>query len=37
MKPKNRYKFPSAVLIILTDGDKILLQKRQNTGFADGM
>lgn len=34
---KEHYKTISAVLVILSSGDKILLQKRSGTGFADGM
>ena len=34
---REHYKTISAVLILLFNGDKVLLQKRSGTGFADGM
>ena len=38
---KERFKTPSAVMLMLirenNNQEEILLQKRQNTGFADGM
>ena len=33
---KKRFKIASVVYCILRDGNKVLLQKRENTGFEDG-
>ena len=33
---KKRFRITSAVYCILRDGNKVLLQKRENTGFEDG-
>lgn len=33
---KERYKKKSAVFLMVTDGERVLLQKRKNTGFLDG-
>jgi 8-oxo-dGTP diphosphatase len=35
--PKQRFKCPVAVHLILLQEDQILLMRRKNTGFADGM
>lgn len=33
---KERYRTKSAVFLMVTDGRRVLLQKRRNTGFLDG-